>query len=90
MISMKQTFLKKSENLKQNLRLFDSSKIINLDNNIEKNSDNLEDNKLKITELELSIKKNDEEIPNLIMDLETNLYRATSTRYVINWDEDAV
>jgi len=90
MISMKQTFLKKSENLKQNLRLFDSSKIINLDNNIEKNSDNLEGNKLKITELELSIKKNDEEIPNLIMDLETNLYRATSTRYVINWDEDAV
>ena len=90
MISMKQTFLKKSENLKQNLRLFDSSKIINLDNNIKKNSDNLEDNKLKITELELSIKKNDEEIPNLIMDLETNLYRATSTRYVINWDEDAV
>ena len=90
MISMKQTFLKKSENLKQNLRLFDISKIIYLDNNIEKNSDNLEGNKLKITELELSIKKNDEEIPNLIMDLETNLYRATSTRYVINWDEDAV
>ena len=55
-----------------------------------KNSDNLEDCKLKITELELSIKNNEEEIPDLIFDLETNLYRATSTKYIINWDEDAV
>ena len=90
MISMKQTFLQKSEDLKQNLTAFDNSKIINLDNDIKKNSDNLEDSKLKITELELSIKNNDEEIPNLIMDLETNLYRATSTKYIINWNEDAV
>jgi len=90
MISMKQTFLQKSEDLKQNLTVFDNSKIINLDNNIKKNSGNLEDSKLKITELEMSVKNNDEEIPNLIMDLETNLYRATSTKYIINWDEDAV
>ena len=90
MISIKQTFLQKSEDLKQNLIAFDNSKIINLDNDIKKNSDNLEDSKLKITELEMSIKNNDEEIPNLIMDLETNLYRATSTKYIINWDEDAV
>jgi len=90
MISMKQTFLQKSVDLKQNLTVFDNSKIINLDNNIKKNSDNLENSKLKITELETLITKNEEEIPGLIFDLETNLYRATSTKYIINWDEDAV
>jgi hypothetical protein len=90
MISIKQTFLQKSEDLKQNLTAFDNSKIINLDNDVKKNSDNLEDSKLKITELEMSIKNNEEEIPDLIFDLETNLYRATSTKYIINWDEDAV
>ena len=90
MISTKQTFLQKSLDLKQNLTVFDNSKIINLDNDIKKNSNNLEDSKLKIAELETLITKNEEEIPDLIFDLETNLYRATSTKYIINWDEDAV
>jgi len=86
LISMKNTFIEKSTKLKSGLSVFDHSEIINLDNTIKKNSSDLEDNKSKIIELKESIKNNEEETPNLIFNLETDLYRITSTKYVINWD----
>ena len=86
LISMKNTFIEKSVKLKDSLLVFDHSKIINLNNQIKKNSDNLEDNKSKIIEFQKSIKNNDEELPSLIFNLETDLYRITSTKYVVNWD----
>ena len=86
LISMKNKFIEKSEKIKEKLSLFDHSKIINLNNDIKKNSDNLENNKSKITELNELIKNNEKEAPKLIFNLETDLYRITSTKYVINWD----
>jgi len=86
LILMKNKFIEKSEKIKEKLSLFDHSKIINLNNDIKKNSDNLENNKSKITELNELIKNNEKEAPKLIFNLETDLYRITSTKYVINWD----
>ena len=85
LISMKNTFIERSVKLKESLSVFDHSEIINLNNEVKKNSDNLDDNKLKITELQELIINNEKEIPELILDLETNLYRATATKYIIDW-----
>ena len=85
LISMKNTFIERSAKLKESLSVFDHSEIINLNNEVKKNSDNLDDNKLKITELQELIINNEKEIPELILDLETNLYRATATKYIIDW-----
>ena len=85
LISMRNTFIERSVKLKESLSVFDHSEIINLNNEVKKNSDNLDDNKLKITELQELIINNEKEIPELILDLETNLYRATATKYIIDW-----
>jgi len=86
MILLKDTFLNKSVDLERNFELFDDSKITNMEKEIKNKSDDLSDSKSKINEFEESIKINKKEIPNLIFDLETNLYRATSTRYIVDWD----
>ena len=76
--------------LKHGLDVFDNSKIENLEKQIRINSEDLEQNKTKIVDLNVAIKEIDDEIPNLIQDLETNLYRTTSRKYLIDWDSDAI
>ena len=90
LLSMKDSFFKKMDELKHGLDVFDNSKIENLEKLIKTNSEDLEQNKTKIVDLNVAIKEIDDEIPNLIQDLETNLYRTTSRKYLIDWDSDAI
>jgi len=90
LLSMKDSFFKKMDELKHSLDVFDNSKIENLEKQIRINSEDLEQNKTKIVDLNVAIKEIDDEIPNLIQDLETNLYRTTSRKYLIDWDSDAI